>query len=47
LLSLRVTDEFLSKVNDGQIQVEEIHDSVVKVLEQTGCSGCKGIYSLS
>ena len=36
LLSLRVTAEFQSKVKEGQIHVEDIQDSVEKVLEQAG-----------
>lgn len=36
LLSLRVTAEFQSKVKDEQIHVEDIQDSVEKVLEQAG-----------
>ena len=36
LLALRVTADFQSKVKDGQIHVEDIQDSVEKVLEQTG-----------
>ncbi len=36
LLSLRVTAEFQGKVKDGQVHVEDIQDSVEKVLEQAG-----------
>ena len=36
LLSLRVTAKFQEKVKDGQIHVEDIQDSVEKVLEQAG-----------
>lgn len=36
LLSLRVTAEFQSKIKDRQIHVEDIQDSVEKVLEQAG-----------
>ncbi len=36
LLALRVTAEFQSKVDDGKIHVEDIQDSVEKVLEQAG-----------
>ena len=36
LLALRVTAEFQNKVKDGQIHVEDIQDSVEKVLEQAG-----------
>ena len=36
LLALRVTAEFQEKVKDGRIHVEDIQDSVEKVLEQAG-----------
>jgi len=36
LLSLRVTADFQSKVKDGNIHVEDIQDSVEKILEQSG-----------
>ncbi len=36
LLALRVTAEFQGKVKDGQVHVEDIQDSVEKVLEQAG-----------
>ena len=36
LLALRVTAEFQSKVKDGRVHVEDIQDSVEKVLEQAG-----------
>ena len=36
LLALRVTAEFQDKMKDGQIHVEDIQDSVEKVLEQAG-----------
>ncbi len=36
LLSLRVTADFQPKVKDGNISVEDIQDSVEKVLEQAG-----------
>ena len=36
LLALRVTADFQSKMKDGQITVEQIQDSVERVLEQTG-----------
>ncbi|MCR5800414.1 MAG: ribonucleoside triphosphate reductase [Lachnospiraceae bacterium] len=36
LLSLRVTADFQDKVKDGKIAVEDIQDSVEKVLEQSG-----------
>ncbi len=36
LLSLRVTADFQSKVKDGYVHVEDIQDSVEKILEQSG-----------
>ena len=36
LLSLRVTADFQSKVKDGNVHVEDIQDSVEKILEQAG-----------
>ena len=36
LLALRVTADMQTKVKEGLIQVEEIQDSVEKVLEQAG-----------
>ena len=36
LLALRVTAEFQSKVKNGKVHVEDIQDSVEKVLEQAG-----------
>lgn len=36
LLALRVTADFQEKVKDGQIHVEDIQDSVEKILEQAG-----------
>lgn len=36
LLALRVTAEFQGKVKEGQVHVEDIQDSVEKVLEQAG-----------
>ena len=36
LLSLRVTSDFQSKIKDGSVDVEDIQDSVEKVLEQAG-----------
>ena len=36
LLALRVTADFQSKVRDGAIHVEDIQDSVEKILEQAG-----------
>ena len=36
LLSLRVTADFQGKVKDGNVHVEDIQDSVEKILEQAG-----------
>lgn len=36
LLALRVTADFQEKVKDGQVHVEDIQDSVEKILEQSG-----------
>ena len=36
LLALRVTADFQSKVKDGNVHVEDIQDSVEKILEQAG-----------
>ena len=36
LLSLRVTSDFQGKVKEGAVHVEDIQDSVEKVLEQAG-----------
>ena len=36
LLALRVTADFQPKMKDGQITVEDIQDSVERVLEHTG-----------
>ncbi|MBR4965977.1 MAG: ribonucleoside triphosphate reductase, partial [Lachnospiraceae bacterium] len=36
LLTLRVTADFQSKVQDGYVHVEDIQDSVEKILEQSG-----------
>ena len=46
LLALRVTADFQSKVKDGQIHVEDIQDSVEKVLEQTGYAEVAKAYIL-
>ena len=46
LLSLRVTADFQSKVKDGAIHVEDIQDSVERVLEQTGYSEVAKAYIL-
>ncbi|MCQ2544568.1 MAG: ATP cone domain-containing protein, partial [Lachnospiraceae bacterium] len=36
LLALRVTADFQAKIQDGFVQVEDIQDSVEKILEQSG-----------
>ena len=36
LIALRVTSDFEGKVKDGQITVEDIQDSVEKVLSEAG-----------
>ena len=36
LLALRVTADFQSKIDNGKVHVEDIQDSVEKVLEQAG-----------
>ena len=36
LLSLRVTSDFQEKIKDSRISVEDIQDSVEKVLEESG-----------
>lgn len=36
LLSLRVTADFQDKMDEGSVHVEDIQDSVEKVLEQAG-----------
>ena len=46
LLALRVTADFQSKVKDGAIHVEDIQDSVERVLEQTGYSEVAKAYIL-
>ena len=46
LLSLRVTADFQDKVKDGSIHVEEIQDSVEKVLEQAGYTEVAKAYIL-
>lgn len=46
LLSLRVTSDFQKKIKDGSIHVEEIQDSVERVLEQTGYTEVAKAYIL-
>ena len=46
LLSLRVTADFQEKVRDGRIHVEDIQDSVEKVLEQAGYAEAAKAYIL-
>lgn len=46
LLSLRVTADFQEKVKDGSIHVEDIQDSVEKVLEQAGYAEAAKAYIL-
>lgn len=46
LLGLRVTADFQSKINDGQITVEDIQDSVENVLIQTGYGDVAKAYIL-
>lgn len=46
LLTLRVTADFQNKVNEGQVSVEDIQDSVEHVLEQTGYTDVAKAYIL-
>lgn len=46
LLALRVTADFQGKVADGSVHVEDIQDSVEKVLEQTGYTDVAKAYIL-
>ena len=46
LLALRVTADFQDKVKDGQIHVEDIQDSVEKILEQAGYAEAAKAYIL-
>ncbi len=46
LISLRVASDFESKVKDGKITVEEIQDSVEKVLSESGYSDVSKAYIL-
>jgi ribonucleoside-triphosphate reductase len=46
LLALKVTSDFQPKIKDGAISVEDIQDSVEKVLEQTGYTDVAKAYIL-
>ncbi|MCI8327920.1 MAG: ribonucleoside triphosphate reductase [Lachnospiraceae bacterium] len=46
LLGLRVTADFQSKISEGLIHVEDVQDSVEKVLEQTGYTDVAKAYIL-
>lgn len=46
LLSLRVTSDFQRKIRDGIVHVEDIQDSVERVLEQTGYTDVAKSYIL-
>jgi len=46
LISLRVTSDFESKVKDGRITVEDIQDSVEKVLSEAGYADVSKAYIL-
>lgn len=46
LLSIRVTSEFQEKMKDGRIAVEDIQDSVEKVLEEAGYTDVAKAYIL-
>ncbi|MBO6015849.1 MAG: ribonucleoside triphosphate reductase, partial [Lachnospiraceae bacterium] len=46
LLSLRVTADFQSKVKEGQLHIENVQDSVERVLEQTGYTDVAKAYIL-
>ena len=46
LLSLRVSADFQSKIQEGKISVEDIQDSVENVLEQTGYTDVAKAYIL-
>ena len=46
LLALRVTADFQAKVKDGAIHVEDVQDSVERVLEQAGYSDVAKAYIL-
>lgn len=46
LLSIRVTSDFQRKMKEGRIEVEDIQDSVEKVLEETGYTDIAKAYIL-
>lgn len=46
LLSMRVTSDFQGKMKDGRIAVEDIQDSVEKVLEESGYTAVAKAYIL-
>ena len=46
LLALRVTADFQNKIQDGKVTVEDIQDSVEKVLEQAGYTDVAKAYIL-
>ena len=46
LLSLRVTSDFQEKIKDSRISVEDIQDSVEKVLEESGYTDVAKAYIL-
>ena len=46
LLSLRVTSDFQMKIKDSRISVEDIQDSVEKVLEESGYTDVANAYIL-
>lgn len=46
LLSLRVTADFQARVKEGQIHIEDVQDSVERVLEQTGYTEVAKAYIL-
>ncbi|GMQ64478.1 ribonucleoside triphosphate reductase [Vallitalea maricola] len=46
ILVLRVTSDFQDKIKDGKITVEDVQDSVEKVLEQTGYTDVAKAYIL-
>ncbi len=46
LLALRVTADFQKKVKEGQVHIEDVQDSVEKVLEQSGYTEAAKAYIL-
>lgn len=46
LLALRVTADFQEKVKEGQVHIEDVQDSVEKVLEQSGYTEAAKAYIL-